>query len=415
MSTLLDLIPLPGTTSIVVLGALALGITAGVVGSFAVLQSRSLVGDAMAHAALPGIAVAFIISGTRDPATLTVGAAVAAAIAAILILALERTPRLRSDAAIGVVLAGAFSTGIVLLTWITGSGRGDQGGLETYLFGQAAGIVQADVITAFVLMACGILTVVILHRVLRAVIFDRSFSAGAGLPARLVDGTCVLLLVLAVVIGLRMVGAILMVVMLIAPGVTARQFVRRLAPMLVLAGALGGAIAVSGALTSAALGLPTGPVIALIGTGTAVGAVLLAPGRGVVWNARSRMAARARLRDAEILIALDRDTQAGATTAASLADDVGRTRRWVDTGLRSLRRRGLVDPQLSLTDAGRRQATSARDAVLAWTAWLEHGWRLGLPDARDANPLDVAGSLGAEMAQQLTRMAREDEARAAVR
>lgn len=105
MSTLLDLIPLPGTTSIVVLGALALGITAGVVGSLAVLQSRSLVGDAMAHAALPGIAVAFIISGTRDPATLTIGAAVAAAIAAILILALERTPRLRSDAAIGVVLA----------------------------------------------------------------------------------------------------------------------------------------------------------------------------------------------------------------------------------------------------------------------------------------------------------------------
>ncbi|MEO2139231.1 MAG: metal ABC transporter permease, partial [Thermoleophilia bacterium] len=213
MNVIYELLPVSGTTALVALVALALGITAGAVGSFAVLQARSLVGDALAHAALPGIAVAFILSGARDPATLMIGAVVAAAVAAALILFLERTPRLRADAVIAVVLAGAFSAGVVLLTWISASGRGDQGGLESYLFGQAAGAVEADLITASVVMVSALLIVGVLARPLGAVIFDRAFSSSIGMPVRGLEAISVALLVLAVVVGLRMVGAILMVVM----------------------------------------------------------------------------------------------------------------------------------------------------------------------------------------------------------
>jgi manganese/zinc/iron transport system permease protein len=418
MSWLYDLLPLPGTTVLVALGALALGITAGVVGSLAVLQSRSLVGDAIAHAALPGIAVAFIVSGARDPATLTIGAVIAAAAAAALILRLERTPRLRPDAAIGVVLAGAFSVGVVLLTWITGSGRGDQAGLESYLFGQASGIVQSDVTLSFILMAIALIAMIVLTRILRAVTFDRAFSAAAGLPVRFAEATSAGLLVIAVVVGLRMVGAILMVVMLIAPAVAARQFVKRLSPMLVLAGLIGGAVAVSGALASSAAGVPTGPVIALIGTATALLAVLLAPHRGVAWTARNRMSIRSRLRRTELLLALDHERPAAPISAGAVAGDMGRSARWVRRGLRSLQRAGLAvvgDGAVALTYAGRREARRAREGILAWSAWIEHGWRLGLPDAREADPLDLAGSLGDEMAARLVHMAREDAAHAALR
>lgn len=418
MNWLYDLLPFPGTTVLVALGALALGVTAGVVGSLAVLQSRSLVGDAIAHAALPGIAVAFIVSGARDPATLTIGAIIAAAIAAALILGLERTPRLSSDAAIGVVLAGAFSIGVVLLTWITGSGRGDQAGLETYLFGQAAGIVQADVTVSFVLMAIALTIVMVLARILRAVIFDRAFSAAAGLPVRAVEATSVGLLVIAVVVGLRMVGAILMVVMLIAPSVAARQFVRRLPPMLALSGLIGGVVAVSGALASSAAGVPTGPVIALIGTVTAVLAVLFAPGRGVAWTARQRVRTRSRLRMTDLLLALEDERHSAGGTPGAVAGEMGRSARWVRRGLRSLQRAGLAtsaDGGVLLTDAGHREAQRAREGIRAWSAWIEHGWRLGLPDAREADPLDLAGSLGNEMAARLARMAEEDPSHAAVR
>ncbi len=418
MNWLYDLLPLPGTTVLVALGALALGITAGVVGSLAVLQQRSLVGDAIAHAALPGIAVAFIVSGARDSATLTIGAVIAAAVAAALILRLQRTPRLRADAAIGVVLAGAFSVGVVLLTWITGSGRGDQAGLESYLFGQASGIVESDVALSFILMAIALIAVIVLTRILRAVTFDRTFSAAAGLPVRFAEAASAALLVIAVVVGLRMVGAILMVVMLIAPAVAARQFVTRLSPMLALSGLIGAVVGVSGALASSAAGVPTGPVIALIGTATAVLAVLLAPHRGVAWTARHRMRARSRLRRTELLLALDHAQPAAPRVPDAVAGDMGRSVRWVRRGLGSLQRAGLAvvaNDAVTLTEAGRREAQRAREAVLAWSAWIEHGWRLGLPDAREPDPLNLAGSLGDEMAARLARMAREDPAHAAVR
>ena len=145
MGTLIGLWPLSYTDSVVATGALLLGIVAGVLGTFAVLRRRSLVGDALAHAALPGVCLAFLVTGSKDPATLVVGAAFAGIVGAFGMVAIERGTRIRSDAAIGVVLSVFFSLGIVLLTAIAARDDANQAGLERYLFGQAAGLVEADV------------------------------------------------------------------------------------------------------------------------------------------------------------------------------------------------------------------------------------------------------------------------------
>ena len=151
MGSLIDVLPLPYTDAVVATGAFVLGVVAGVLGSFAVLRERSLVGDALAHAALPGVCVAFLLTGVKDVAGLLAGAAVAGLLGAVLIVALERGGRLRPDAAIGVVLSSFFSLGIVLLTAIGNRNDADQAGLDRYLFGQAAGLAERDVAVTGVL------------------------------------------------------------------------------------------------------------------------------------------------------------------------------------------------------------------------------------------------------------------------
>uniref|UniRef100_UPI0015F07554 metal ABC transporter permease n=1 Tax=Pseudonocardia pini TaxID=2758030 RepID=UPI0015F07554 len=234
MDRLSALLGLPYTDTVVVAGALVLGISAGVLGSFAVLRGRSLVGDAIAHATLPGVCVAFLVTGTKEVAGLLAGAAVAGVVAALLMVAVERSV-LRADTAIGVVLSGFFSLGIVLLTHITATGDAQQAGLEAFLFGQAAGLLERDVAVMGAIGLVGLVAVAVLRRVLAATLFDRAYAAAIGLSTRLVEVAVTLFLVAAVVIGVRLVGAILMVAMLAVPTVVARQLADRFGWVLVLA------------------------------------------------------------------------------------------------------------------------------------------------------------------------------------
>ncbi|MDN5747666.1 MAG: metal ABC transporter permease, partial [Pseudonocardia sp.] len=220
------------TDTVVVLGALVLGVTAGVLGTFAVLRSRSLVGDAVAHSTLPGVCVAFLVSGAKDVPGLLVGAAVAGIVAALLMVGIERTGRIKPDTAIGVVLSGFFSLGIVLLTYIGSSADADQAGLENYLFGQAAGLLESDVVVMAALGGTSLLVVAVLRRALTTTLFDASYAGSIGLPVRALEVLMTALLVVAVVIGVRVVGAILMVAMLVVPTVVARQLADRFSVVL---------------------------------------------------------------------------------------------------------------------------------------------------------------------------------------
>ncbi len=378
---------LPYTDTVVVLGALVLGITSGVLGTFAVLRGRSLVGDAVAHSTLPGVCVAFLVAGVKDVPGLLVGAAVAGLVAALLMVGIERTGRIKPDTAIGVVLSGFFSLGIVLLTYIGSRQDSDQAGLGNYLFGQAAGLLETDVVVMALLGGTSLLVVALLRRALTTTLFDSSYAGSIGLPVRALEVLMTALLVVAVVIGVRVVGAILMVAMLVVPTVVARQLADRFTFVLPLAGLTGAVVGVIGALAATRAALPTGPVIVLVGFALAMLAVLLAPGRGVVWRGAALARRRRRvLRDAVLV-------EPGAPVR-SLGD------RWARA---SLRRAGLLAYD-GLTPAGHRAADELAERRALWSAWLEHGASVELPDAREPDPTDLRGSLGPDAVEQLRRL-----------
>ncbi|MFC5995627.1 metal ABC transporter permease [Pseudonocardia hispaniensis] len=284
MGELSTLLRLPYTDTVVVVGAVVLGVTSGALGAFTVLRRRSMVGDAVAHSALPGVCLAFLLTGVKDVPSLLVGAGIAGLIAALLMVGIERVGRIRPDAAIGVVLSGFFCLGVVLLTHIASSGNADQAGLENYLFGQAAGLLERDVAMMGAVGGAGLLVVLVLRRALTTTLFDPSYAGAIGLPVRAVEALMTGLLVVAVVVGVRMVGAILMVAMLVIPTVTARQLANRFTVVLALAGLVGAVVGASGALTATHAELPTGPVVILMGFAVVVLALTLAPGRGLLWR-----------------------------------------------------------------------------------------------------------------------------------
>lgn len=410
MDGLIDLVPLPYTDAVVVLGALVLGVVSGVLGSIAVLRERSLVGDALSHAALPGVCVAFLATGAKDAAGLLAGAAVAGVVAAVCIVLIERGGRIRADAAIGVVLSSAFSLGIVLLTAIANRPDADQAGLERYLFGQAAGLGEDDVLVTATIGLVGLATVAVGFRALKTALFDADFAAAAGLPVRLLDLAMTALLVIAVVVGVRMVGAILMVAMLVSPAVAARQLTDRLARLLPLAGLIGAGVGVAGALLSARAELPAGPTIVLVGFGVVALSVLLAPGRGVAWQAaRLRRDRRRALADG-VLVDLATALEGGPPpTEAELRDLSSRPSRELRRALRALDAGGLLardGDRLRLTEAGADAARAQLARRDEWTLWLEHGWRVRLPDAREPDPRDLERSIGADAMARLRELAR---------
>jgi manganese/zinc/iron transport system permease protein len=406
---LIDLLPLSYTDAVVVTGAAVLGLAAGVLGAFAVLRQRSLVGDALAHSALPGVAIAFLVTGAKDASSLLAGAALAGLVGALAMYGIERTTRIRPDAAIGVVLASFFSLGIVLLTHISNTEGANQAGLDRYLFGQAAGLLERDVNVMAALAAVAIAAVAVAFRPLKTTLFDPSFAGSVGLPVRALEVGMTLLLVVAVIVGIRAVGAILMVAMLVVPTVVARQLAGRLSLVLPLAGAVGLAVGVGGALISERAEVPTGPVIVLLGFAVVVAAVLFAPGRGVLWRAARLRRDRRRALAEGVLVDLETSLHAGPPpTFEELALSGGRPARTLRRALRDLDRAGIIardGDRLRLTESGAAAAHALLERRALWTAWLEHGSRLRLPDAREPDPRDLRGSLGDDAVDELERLA----------
>ncbi|MCB0858003.1 MAG: metal ABC transporter permease [Solirubrobacterales bacterium] len=414
MDWLIDLLPLSYTDSVVFLGAVILGVAAGVLGAFAVLRQRSLVGDALSHATLPGVCVAFIATGAKDASTLAIGAAAAGLVAATMILIIERTDRIRPDAAIGVVLSGFFSLGIVLLTYLANFNNSNQAGLDTYLFGQAAGLLEQDLTVMGLLCLISLAGVALAFRPLKTALFDMAFAGSVGLPTRLLELAMTAMLVIAIVIGVRTVGAILMVAMLVVPTITARQFTSRLSILLVLSGLFGAAVGSIGALISNSGGLPTGPVIVLVGFVFAMTAILLAPGRGVAWRAGKIMRDRRRAATEGVLIDLETALHAGAPpTPEELATVSGRPLRTVKRALTDLDRAGSLrrdGDRVYLSEAGAAAVHTLLDRRDLWTLWLEYGWRLDIPDAREPDPRRLRETLGDDLTDQLLAMASEEQA-----
>jgi manganese/zinc/iron transport system permease protein len=289
----------------VVFGAALLGITSGVLGSFAVLRQQSLLGDALSHAALPGVALGFLIAGQRNLIAILLGALISGALAASYALLLTRRSRLKNDAALGSVLSIFFALGIVLLTFIQRQNNAGQAGLESFLFGQAATIVPSDIATMLGISSLGLGLVILFWKQFKVLSFDSGFAASLGFPVLVLEFTLTLMIALAIVMGLQLVGVVLMAALLIAPAVAARQWVKTLGGMVILAAVFGALSGITGSLISATgRGFATGPLIVICASVIVFVSLLFAPGRGFIWEALNFQRSRRTLRSQQVLVDL---------------------------------------------------------------------------------------------------------------
>ena len=271
------------TLRVVAAGSAVLGITSGVLGSFAVLRKQSLLGDAISHAALPGVALAYLLTGSKSPIVLVLGAALSGWIGTLAVRSIVKRSRIKQDTALGLVMSVFFGVGLVLLTYIQRLPDASKAGLNTFLFGQAAAMLGRDVATMFVLGSLAVLAVVVFWKEFKLLSFDPAFAESMGFPVQLLEVLLTTLLVVAIAIGLQAVGVVLMSALVVAPAAAARQWTDRLGVMVVLAAAFGAASGVTGAVVSSSVEhLPTGPTIVLVASVIVALSFAFAPGRGLV-------------------------------------------------------------------------------------------------------------------------------------
>jgi len=281
---------LPGAynTQMVLLSVTALGVASGIAGSLLVLRKRALVVDALSHATLPGLVAAYllfvgILGYSRNLTLLLSGALISGLLAAQAIQGLLRFTRLREDLVIGIVLSTYFGLGIALLSIVQVLGRGSEGGLNHFIYGQAAAMSASD---AWIMFYCAVGAAILASLFLkefRLLCFDADFGKVGGMSPGILDSLLLTLAVFVVVIGLQAVGVLLMVAFLIIPAVAARFWTERFSTMLILAAAIGGASGFIGAILSASFsGFPAGAVIVLTSGVFFTISFLIAPRRGLL-------------------------------------------------------------------------------------------------------------------------------------
>jgi len=273
-------------------GTAGLGLAAGAVGTFAVLRRQSLQGDMVSHAALPGLAVAFLL-GAREAGALVLGGAVAGWLAMAAVGAITRRSRVPFDAALGGALAVFFGLGLVLMTYaqhhVPDASRHP---LDRYLYGNAAYLRDDDLVMIARLGGAVALVLVLFWKEFKLLAFDPDYARSLGYPVRRLDLLLTTLTVVAVVVGLKAVGVVLMTALLVAPAAAARQWTNRLGGVVLLAGVFGAAAGVGGVVFSHIAGggvsLPTGPTIVLTATAIVGLSLVFGPARGLAWAAIRR-------------------------------------------------------------------------------------------------------------------------------
>ena len=273
-------------TTLVLIGTVLLGITAGLVGTFAYLRRRALAGDVIAHAALPGLCMAFLLTQSRSIGVLLTGALITGVAGAFMMSLLRRVTRLREDAILGTVLSIAYGLGIALTRTIQNNYRNERGAdLESFIIGRAATMLRSDVLQiAVAAIACGIVVLVV-YKELKLLSFDESFCRVQGWPATGLDLLLMFLTAVTVIAGLPAVGVILTAALLIIPPAAARFWTDRLSLMMTISAGIGGVSGATGTLLSARMDqMPTGPLVVLTASALFVVSWMLAPNRGWLWN-----------------------------------------------------------------------------------------------------------------------------------
>ncbi len=275
-------------TRLVVLGTTLLGTAAGLIGSFLLLRKQSLLGDALSHATLPGIGIAFAVmtslgfSGRNLPGLLA-GATITGLLGVILVLAIRNTTRLKDDAAMGIVLSVFFGLGVAILGIVNKLPNQSAAGLESFIYGKTASMVFADFLLISATLIITTIVCLFILKELTLLCFDDSFASTQGFPVIILDILLMGLVTAVTVVGLQAVGLILIIAFLIIPATAARFWTHDLRKMLWLAALIGGISGWLGSSLSALLpDLPSGAIIVIAAASIFIVSMLLGPARGVL-------------------------------------------------------------------------------------------------------------------------------------
>lgn len=271
------------------LSAVVVGVMCGISGVWMVLRGLSLVGDATAHATLPGLCLAFLLTGSSHSAVL-MGGALASGLCAMAVLhGLQRWGATRPDSSLAVVLASFFGLGIALMQRVTGSPGAARAGLQSFLLGNAASVTPAQAWLLTGMMFTLMVLTLVFFRALQFSTFDPSFARLSGFRPDRVRIATTALLAVVVVLAVRAVGLVLVSAMLVLPASTALLVSRRLSVTLLISGAMGGVCGFAGAWAGYIWqGVATGPAMVVVAglmfAFVACGQVLVAPQRNTVWR-----------------------------------------------------------------------------------------------------------------------------------
>lgn len=397
----------------VVVGSVLLTASSAIVGTFTFLNKRSLIGDAIAHAVLPGICLGFIVAGTKNPLVLIIGAFITGWLSLIAVDFITRKTRIKEDTAIGLILSVFFGIGILMLTVIQKSGNASQSGLDHFLFGKAAALVGSD-LYAFLIVAVILLVVVyILFKEFALMAFDKAYAKSIGYPVRTLELILTSLIVLAVVIGIQAVGVVLMAAILITPAAAARFWTDRIVVMVLLASAFGAFSGLAGSYISfVAPAMPTGPWIVIVISTIAFVSFFLAPKRGVLYRLVRQNNIRQTINNENVLKVM---YQLGEENKNFFIprhlDEIIRRRKYEKGALQSILRRllhqGYVEQTgnlWSLTEEGKKKAQRVVKIHRLWELYLTTYMKIA-PDHvhEDAETIEhlLTPELEAELEKQL--------------
>ncbi len=266
---------------VVAVGTVVLAVAAGMVGTFSVLLGQSLIGDAVSHSAFPGIIIAFILIQTKDPIVLTIGAVISGAIAFIIIQIIHGNSKVSLDSILAIVLSSMFGLGMALMTYIDTADftkNLNRAGLNSYIFGQAAFTMKKDVYLIIAVSVVSIVLMLVFYKELKVFIFDKEYSYSIGFSPKMIHLILLIMTMILIGVGMRIVGAVLISSMLIAPAITGLLWSKRLSIVLLIASIVGAVSAFVGTYLSVSYrGMSTGPSIIVIMSIICLSSLVVAP------------------------------------------------------------------------------------------------------------------------------------------
>ena len=346
------------------------GIMCGILGCFIVLRNMALIGDALSHAVLPGVVLAFLLVQGQSALGFFGGAVTAGLLAAVAITWIQRNVKTKNDAAIGIVFTAMFSLGVIGISYV-GRQPGVHLDLKDFLFGNVLLVTPEDLWLTAAITGYVLLSVIVFYRYLFITTFQPVIAQTMGISVRAVHYFLMLLLSFAVVASLQTVGVILVVAMLVTPASTALLLSDRLQNVLALAALFGLLSAVVGLSVSIVLETVPGPAMAIVATLFYLLAVFFSPEKGLVHRFFQKRKLQGRIRLEDTLKQAFQLQQQGALSEAVLQQQAGVGRPLLQKQLNKLRQKGWLDKeQLSLTEQGKEEARRLVRAHRLWETYL---------------------------------------------